>query len=333
MRGTDWTGPRASFAAAALRLSSAGGPAACSLIAAQSPASKRRRLSRCPLEFSNRPVGITHLSAPENAACSLEAGTSGGSDPQAVKVRVLWEEVAGCIDPYDSALCVHFEPSENSLLSPGDKRMPLLERLKSLLEGPTHSVFLDANIFQHAAPRRPGAQTRTVNWGCEEFEVEEPAARPARPTGWLREEVKLLPEVARLARKGRIKLFTSIEAKGEQASIYASGISKMFGSPLSELDIEHVSYPMDAEFVAFGSGRNSNPEEFLNQFQDERLAEIRDALGEGKGLDPLHLYTAEEAGMDYFLTLDNKLLNSIRNPEPFPLGTKPVKPSELLKEL
>lgn len=211
--------------------------------------------------------------------------------------------------------------------------MTILERLKSLLQPPTSSVFLDANIFQNSAPRRPGTRTKTVNWGGEKHEVKEPAARPARPTGWLKEEVELLPKVFRLARKNRLQLFSSIEAKGEQASHYVNELSEIFGSPLAELDVRHAPYPIDAGFIAFGRGRPEDPEAFLDQFQDERLAEIRNAVGQDKGLDPLHLYTAESAGIDYFLTLDNTLLNSIRNPKPFPLGTKPVTPSELLEDL
>jgi predicted nucleic acid-binding protein len=66
---------------------------------------------------------------------------------------------------------------------------------------------------------------------------------------------------------------------------------------------------------------------------DSRFNEIKWAAGGNKNDDAFHILSAERASVDYFVTSDKKLINSLRNQQRIKLAVKVVYPSELLRDV
>ena len=65
---------------------------------------------------------------------------------------------------------------------------------------------------------------------------------------------------------------------------------------------------------------------------DQRFNQIKHAAAGNKNADAFHILSAERAGVEYFVTIDKKLINSLRNQQRVQLGVKVVFPSDLLHE-
>jgi len=65
-----------------------------------------------------------------------------------------------------------------------------------------------------------------------------------------------------------------------------------------------------------------------------RMAEIYRATGaDGKKADAYHIWTAEAAGVDFFISLDKKLINSIRHQNKITIKTEVLYPAEVVCRL
>ena len=71
---------------------------------------------------------------------------------------------------------------------------------------------------------------------------------------------------------------------------------------------------------------------FFESIRYPRFLEILDRIGGNKHADAYHLWTAEHNRVDFFLTTDQKLINSVRGSR-VDINVEVVAPSELLKEL
>jgi len=66
----------------------------------------------------------------------------------------------------------------------------------------------------------------------------------------------------------------------------------------------------------------------------KRMAEIYRATGaDGKKADAYHIWTAEAAGVDFFISLDKKLINSIRHQKRITIKTEVLYPAEVVSRL
>lgn len=180
--------------------------------------------------------------------------------------------------------------------------------------------------------------------GIYEFYDEDPARDV---TGELRREIDLLPQIADLARSGRIKLLAHIEATAELLSILmlpSPGESVFHGIEIEKLD-SPVEY---SRFVtAMPPYLEGSPKEiqagFFDRLGHPRFLEIRRACGayQGEGvkvresqiMDAFHIWCAEFGEATHFLTTDFKLTRVVSTYKKAPLKLKVITPSQFLADM
>lgn len=180
-------------------------------------------------------------------------------------------------------------------------------------------VFLDTSVIKLAAFRRivPVRRSKTLQFGphsitapitqwVERFSTPKPDQVP---------DFRLLPFVARLATRGRIRLITSLDVNLEAMRLPPSHNPQgpFYGAPIA-----HVATPGIGRVIASPEqGFKEHQMAFLRRFQDVRFRELVLATGAYQGgeryidnqlVDAFHTWCAERAGADYLLTGDYKLI-------------------------
>jgi hypothetical protein len=153
----------------------------------------------------------------------------------------------------------------------------------------------------------------------------------------LKDEASRLPEVAELAKAGRLCLVTHLETELETWGLpnMDSADGRVFGAP-----IEIIEGPIRGERVIAGGVKSMDELQldFLMAIEHPRFQELQRIAGAYQGpgqlnrnqlLDAFHLWCAEHAECDYFLSLDFKLQRMVSRSPRKPLCTL-VRPSELL---
>jgi hypothetical protein len=214
------------------------------------------------------------------------------------------------------------------------------------------TVFVDSNVIKFATettvlvPRQ-----QRLNWAGREIELTVHDFGTRRevdllPEGELRQEALLLRRVAEEARDRRCRLVTQAEVVHETWTL-----PWVRGAQLYDVEIEWVDAPLEYSRIlgrvvpsAPNERRNDMKEstiEFLSSVDYPRFKQLQIACGAAQGnrvnenqlIDAFHVWSAESAGAEYFLTLDFKLIRCVRTHKRFPPSVKLVKPSELLYEV
>lgn len=156
----------------------------------------------------------------------------------------------------------------------------------------------------------------------------------------LRLEVRLLSQIADLAKTGKLSIFlhreSIIEGMGLPAMQNESG--RFFGSPIADAET-----PIRYGRTIFSS-RISTSEltlNFLKSIEDKRFKELQKVTGAYQGgdnynlnqlLDAFYIWCAEHNKCEFMLTLDFKLIKMVRR-NLNNVQVKLVKPSELIEEI
>ena len=210
------------------------------------------------------------------------------------------------------------------------------------------TVYLDTNIYKFSATELPRLcpRTQVLNWGEVEQEVTvhdfvevNPNYKISNPE--LKEEVKILPELAELGKEGLVKYSVQAETLFESWGIpnMDSKSGKFYTAP-----VVNVEAPIKYGRVLIGGGQDAQSMQFdfLSRIQNKRFEELQKITGAYQGpgklnrnqlLDAFHIWCAEHNACDYFLTLDLKLIRMINNGGAGRVFTKLVRPSDLLAEL
>lgn len=188
---------------------------------------------------------------------------------------------------------------------------------------------------------------KTLTWGPREITV--PVTRfeafdttEAIPNQVMRDEARLLPYVAELAGAGRLRLQTGVEAHEEFL-----GLREIDGLGVFDgVQIEMIESPLGRSHSRMMGGVGLDARrlqrEFFESIHAPRYLEMRKALGalntgakRSRNLlaDIFHVWTADEAGADYLLTLDARLCRAVRGQPQLKLRVKVVQPSELITEV
>jgi hypothetical protein len=206
-------------------------------------------------------------------------------------------------------------------------------------------VYIDANVFKFSATSLPRLRPREVEtaWGptkqlrtIHDFIIDNPNDR-IKNNPELKREAELLSEVASLATVGLAEFVINVETRIEMAGLpnLDSETGRFYGAPLKDVDA-----PVQYGRIMFGGGTNYRDAQFdsLCLLKDKRFHELQCITGAYQGemkrnrnqlLDAFHLWCAEYAKCDFFLSLDFKLARMIANSKVKP-NVPVVKPSVLL---
>ena len=228
-------------------------------------------------------------------------------------------------------------------------------------------VLFDHSVRQHAlrgehgyvyfAPYRPGYNN-----------LIEPAhnIRPAR-TDWLQDEIDCLGKIAELCRRKKLlpyiteeleseefralkfpspnhdDLFEGIQFKKAQCPIVRSKWGLSAKQYTDKNDV--IAYckcffltPSKERTEKFIAGMKENPRFSLSEFEERCLRNsdvfrnICRGISENHYPDALHLWTAEENGLDVFLTMDKKFKNVMAR-QKIGLHCRVMLPSDVLRAL
>ena len=211
------------------------------------------------------------------------------------------------------------------------------------------TVLLDANLLRHAEPWRfpdsdaHPAQRSTITMPPYGAVAAEPRGALGSSHAWLTSQLDAIPRIGEFARKGHIKCFVSelvmLELTDQPRGRHATGMLGDF----RDVRFEEVPppLPLPAEITDSQipwTTRRDRITRWLQHCSDERFVELKSALQspmkDNKLIDLFHVYSAETAGLDYFVTADKKsLVERLREQTKVSLGVDVVYPSELISRL
>lgn len=209
-------------------------------------------------------------------------------------------------------------------------------------------VFIDTNIMKFSATklRRLRPRMQKLKWGNQEIETEvndivfvNPNKLITNPK--IKYEVEYLPLLAAAGKNHKAKYVSQFEADFESWGIpnMDSIDGRFYGSPISWIEAP-IEY--NRVFMSWQEDGRDLQYDFLSGINNQRFIEIQKLTGayQGKGkrnknqlLDAFHLWCAEHAECDYFLTLDLKLIKMVSTNTKRSVNIKVVHPSELAEVL
>ena len=205
-------------------------------------------------------------------------------------------------------------------------------------------VYVDTNVlkFSATALQRYVPTKKKIKWGDKELEVVILEPRVVNPNlrirnAELKGEADLLPRLAESSKQGKVHFVMQFEARAESWGIpnMDSPTNQFYGA-----EIQLIEAPFKcSRVVAGGRKKEDHQYGFLQRVRHPRFDQLQKITGTLQGQNPknrnqladaFHLWCAEHAGVEYFLTLDFKLQKQIYLSKHH-VQVQIVRPSELLK--
>jgi hypothetical protein len=142
---------------------------------------------------------------------------------------------------------------------------------------------------------------------------------PREDEVFVREELPYLVSLCRTAKDGKLGFCTSSELETEAARQSISKQGYLGIDWFSDVKLTKVPCPVDRfaswnkvidPVVDFGKDEQLA---FFRSITHLRFLHLRNTLGDAQLADAFHLWTAEEACLDVFLTMDRKFLNNVHS--------------------
>ncbi|WP_422029788.1 hypothetical protein [Roseovarius sp.] len=223
--------------------------------------------------------------------------------------------------------------------------------LTHLFRFPEPPLFIDTNILKFAAVKKHVYRSRlgTVDWGGTDYEVEYHERytvndiHKIKNNETLKSDAILLGMLAYAGISGRLKFHSHrevyLETLGLRGMCSASG--RFFGCP-----IHRVADPMAPRVRIISDGKKSGADhalDFLSRIRHPRYGELTRMTGAYQGpnkpliinqaMDAYHLWCAECAGMNYFLTMDYRLQKVVSQSKKVETPVVIKTPNQLLREV
>lgn len=182
-------------------------------------------------------------------------------------------------------------------------------------------IFIDTNILK---------------WGLlSESEIMQ---KQLSEREFLLKEVTAIRSIIELARENKVVLYENMENAIERMWTTNFRQSRGIGNLLNGVKIDYIEPPYYHARVLGGLGLSKQQ---LSRLRDScfknckiaRFVKIRAVLGNNKDADAYHIYSAEKARIDYFMTMDKKLVNSVRSQNRVKFVVEILYPSELVQKL
>lgn len=210
--------------------------------------------------------------------------------------------------------------------------LPVRTRLR---RAQADSVLVDTSVINHSVTHESRwVSTGKTMWGPHEIDTgylaRVPIHSPAND-GDTYFDVRFLPGIADLARRGFLKLVSSAELNAEQTR---QPIGRFNGYGYFDLAAFHglKIESLNGVHLDFNDPGKAQLQR-LESCDDSLYRGILAGVGQGNSLDAYHLFTAECFGVPYYLTMDFRFLrklSSLKSEEPFAsLKTRCLRPSEL----
>ena len=184
-------------------------------------------------------------------------------------------------------------------------------------------TLIDRDIERNAVVYRSAEVPKSVRWGDRDITagvLERQAHLPREDESFRNAQLPYLATVGELARAGRVRLFASFELQMERMRQRTRSPGYLGLNLLEDASIDSVESPV-GRTVEIGSRKVGVTEdeqmEFFRSIRHPRFLEIRATISDKSNPeahidDAFHLWTAEEAGLDAFLTMDQAFIRVMR---------------------
>jgi hypothetical protein len=183
-------------------------------------------------------------------------------------------------------------------------------------------VLVDRSLERHAGTHATRMMPHSVQWGAHQFEL--PVAQrsydqPRENELFLREQLPYLVSLCRTAKDGKLAFFTSRELEMEAFRQRTSKQGYLGIDWFSGVQMINVPCPVDRfaswnkvidPAVDFGKDEQLA---FFRSITHPRFLHLRTTLEDAHLADAFHVWTAEQASLDVFLTTDKRFLNNVQN--------------------
>jgi hypothetical protein len=182
-------------------------------------------------------------------------------------------------------------------------------------------ILIDRSIERYAVTHDTRMVPHTVKWGPHISTVsvaQRTRKQPGPSDVFIIEQLPYLVSLCNVARQGNLEFCTSFELERE-ALRQRSCAQGLLGIDFF-LGIRMTRVPCPAQRESFSGiidplayfGKEEQLK-FLRGIQHPRFLLLRKLLGDAQLADAFHLWTAEEASLDVFLTMDKKFRNNVYN--------------------
>ncbi len=228
-------------------------------------------------------------------------------------------------------------------------------------------VLMDHSVRQDAITEEHGFRFEEAQISGRKYRYLQPVTRTRPPrTDWKQEEIEELPKIAELIRQGRVQAYTTNELYAEgfrvadfpssrYTDIFEGSTFNILPAPFerSKWGLDSDQFRSKEDVIAFCegfllgasperverfiAGMRESPQVSLSQFEEKCLRRLHVFRAICYGInrvhypDALHLWTAEENGVDVFLTHDKRFQNVIAH-QRIELKCNVMLPSEFLVE-
>ncbi|WP_421717071.1 hypothetical protein [Arcobacter arenosus] len=226
-------------------------------------------------------------------------------------------------------------------------------------------VFLDNCIFSVSETLQYQISQKTLKWGNQVLtnDILGYARKPLPDDNsqWKRNQIMCIPTIVNLVYENKLQFFSYNEVKFEG---WKKILLEEKGYLLKNVTIEFIepaidrSYFQSMDFFEFIDNKNvidfckfllslnnadiknlvRNTSNYPNLTKKsinniERFKEICSGLSDKQLPDAFHLWSAEVNGLDYFLTIDKRFINTMNITKKINLNCLPISPEKLLEKL
>lgn len=174
-------------------------------------------------------------------------------------------------------------------------------------------VLIDRNIEINAIVHKTVLVPQVIKWGPHEqiIEVAQRAHFPPRDDETFRRvQLPWLATLCNFAKQGKLEFFTSHEMQMEKLRQKGRCDGYVGLNLLRDVPVKSIPCPAQRSILIAPTGSTGVTEEeqmgFFRSIRHPRFLQIRSATGDAHIDDAFHLWAAEEAGLDVFLTMDQR---------------------------
>ncbi len=180
-------------------------------------------------------------------------------------------------------------------------------------------VLIDRNIEINAITHRTMLASRTIKWGPHYHKLdvaERVYFAPRADEAFRREQLPFLAALCASAKRGEPEFFSSHEIRMEMFRQKGRSEGYLGMDLLRDVPISNVPSPTQRSIVIGSSGNIGTTEneqmDFFRSITHPRFLQIRTFTGDAHIDDAYHLWTAENAKLDAFLTLDKRFYQVVK---------------------
>lgn len=182
--------------------------------------------------------------------------------------------------------------------------------------------------------------TGVVKWGVKTDAEIDLRGEPTDRREWKKAQIHAVRALVEMARTEKLMICHEVELDLELMHSTSSRELKRINSLLSGVKLHRVESPFKHARILAGWGVTKECADNMRQEMLDfaianysRIGDIHEAIGGNKKADAYHIWTTECADVEFFVSMDKKLVNSARNQRKVPFRIEIVYPMELINRL